>query len=85
MKDIVVTGNKATDKMYYNHSGIPGGLRERTFADLMEKNPAEIIEHAVRGMLPKNKMLDTRMSRMHAFPGSEHTYADKFVTKKVKA
>lgn len=77
-KDVVVTRTKAAKKMYYRHSGIPGGFREERFEEVMEKNPARIIEHAVHGMLPKNKMLDIRMGRMKVFAGAEHTYQDKF-------
>lgn len=78
---VVVTGRKATNKMYYSHSGIPGGFKEQSFAEVMEKDPAKIITHAVHGMLPKNKMLDPRMNRLKVFPGSEHSYQDKFKTK----
>lgn len=78
---VVVTGNKAEKKMYYLHSRVPGGLREETFAEVMEKNPTRIIQHAVHGMLPKNKMLDTRLSRLHVFAGAEHDYQDKFKKK----
>jgi len=80
-KQVVITGRKSMNKMYYRHSGIPGGFREETFAEVMEKDPAKIIQHAVRGMLPKNKMLDPRMNRLKVFPGSEHTYQDKFKQK----
>lgn len=75
---VVVTGNKATKKMYYRHSGMPGGFREETFTEVMTKDPAKIFQHAVHGMLPKNKMLDTRLSRMRVFGLAEHTYEDKF-------
>lgn len=51
---VKVTGNKAEDKMYYRHSGFPGGIKERTFSTQLEKNPAELIELAIKGMLPKN-------------------------------
>ena len=75
---VVVTGNKAAKKMYYRHSGIPGGFRQETFTEVMTKDPSKIFHHAVHGMLPKNKMLDTRLSRMHVFGLAEHTYEDKF-------
>lgn len=77
-KDVAVTGNKINDKMYYSHSGIPGGFKELTFAQVMAKNPADVIVHAVKGMLPKNKQQDRRMARLKVFAGSEHAYADKF-------
>lgn len=75
---VVVTGNKADQKTYYRHSGIPGGLRAVTFNEQMKKDPSKIITHAVHGMLPKNKMLDIRLNRLKVFAGSEHTYQDKF-------
>ena len=77
-KHVVVTGKKENTKMYYTHSGFPGGLRKETFAQVMEKNPARIIEHAVHGMLPKNKLLSPRMKRLKVFGEEEHTYTDKF-------
>jgi len=76
-KLVAVTGNKRKDKMYYNHSGFPGGMRTESFETVMEKDPAEIIRHAVKGMLPKNKLRDPRMNRLKVFPGAEHTYTDK--------
>ena len=75
---VVVTGKKHTDKIYYNHSGFPGGMRERSFNEVMEKNPAEIIERAVKGMLPSNKLQTPRLRRLKVFATSEHTYTDKF-------
>ena len=51
-----LTGNKLSDKMYYNHSGYPGGLRERTAGEMIEKYPEEMIERAVKGMLPKGRL-----------------------------
>lgn len=78
---VVVTGRKSTNKMYYSHSGIPGGFKEQSFAEVMEKDPSKIISHAVHGMLPKNKMLDPRLNRLKVFPGEEHKYQDKFKTK----
>ncbi|MBI5151726.1 MAG: 50S ribosomal protein L13 [Candidatus Pacebacteria bacterium] len=75
---VVVTGNKAEQKTYYRHSGMPGGLHAVTFNEQMKKDPSKIIMHAVHGMLPKNKMLDIRLNRLKVFAGSEHTYQDKF-------
>jgi large subunit ribosomal protein L13 len=77
-KDVEVTGNKRADKMYYSHSLIPGGFKGASFEKVMEKDPRKIIEHAVAGMLPKNKMRDPRMARLKIFVDSEHTYSDKF-------
>jgi large subunit ribosomal protein L13 len=77
-ENVVVTGKKAENKMYYSHSGIPGGFKALTYAQVHAKNPATVIEHAVKGMLPKNKLKDRRMTRLKVFTGSEHTYQDKF-------
>ena len=76
-----VTGNKREDKMYYSHSMIPGGFKQANFTQVMEKDPRKVIEHAVSGMLPKNKMRDPRLARLKIFAGEEHTYTDKFKTK----
>jgi large subunit ribosomal protein L13 len=70
----VVTGKKATDKMYYKHSGFPGGLRERTFTEQMEKDPTEVIFQAVRGMLPVNKLRDERLSRLKIYVDADHKH-----------
>lgn len=72
---IVVTGNKSTDKKYYRHSGYPGGLTETTFAEQIQKDPRRVIEHAVRGMLPKNKLARMMMGRLHIYSGSDHPHA----------
>ena len=70
-----VTGNKLEDKMYYRHSGYPGGIKETNLAVLLERNPAQVIEHAVAGMLPKNRLQDDRMRRLKVYAGSEHPHA----------
>ena len=72
--ELVVTGAKETDKMYYRHSGFPGGLKEAQLKTLREKSPESIIEEAVKGMLPKNKLAAGRMARLRVFPGEEHTH-----------
>lgn len=74
---VEVTGNKAQDKMYYRHSGRPGGLKEENFTDLRNRAPAKVIEAAVKGMLPKNKMQTPRLRRMKVFAGNTHNYQDK--------
>lgn len=76
-KDVVVTGQKASQKMYQSHSGIPGGFKEISFEKLMEKDPRKIIEHAVKGMLPKNKQQDPRMARLKIFVDATHPYTNK--------
>lgn len=72
---LVVTGNKMQDKMYYKHSGYPGGLREASLADKMAKDSTEVIFKAVRGMLPVNKLRDDRLQRLKIYAGSEHNHA----------
>lgn len=73
-KDIQVTGNKMTDKMYYRHSGFPGGLTELKLEEVIEKDPRIAIEHAVKGMLPKNKLAAERLKRLRVFDGAEHIH-----------
>lgn len=71
---LVVTGNKRADKMYYHHSGFPGGLKETTLESMLERKPEHPIEHAIRGMLPVNKLRDGRLARLKVFVGSEHNH-----------
>ena len=70
-----VTGNKLEDKKYYRHSGYPGGIKETNLAALLERNPGQVIEHAVAGMLPKNRLQDDRMRRLKVYAGAEHPHA----------
>ena len=72
---VKVTGNKEEAKMYYRHSGFPGGLSEASLKELREKNAAMIIEKAVHGMLPKNKLQADRMKRLKVYTGAEHNHA----------
>ena len=72
--NLVVTGDKETGKIYYRHSGFPGGFKDATLAEVREKYPERIIEKAVQGMLPKNKLSAGRMARMKIFAGSEHAH-----------
>jgi large subunit ribosomal protein L13 len=71
---VQVTGAKAESKIYYRHSGFPGGLKQKTFGELREQFPERVIELAVRNMLPKNKLRDQRMNRLKVYPGSEHKH-----------
>ena len=73
-KDAVFTGNKETDKKYYRHSGFPGGIKDATVAEVREKFPERLIEAAVAGMLPKNKLSPERMKRLRVFAGSDHAH-----------
>lgn len=74
-KNIQVTGDKMTKKMYYRHSGFPGGLKELKLEEVIEKNPSVAIREAVKGMLPKNKLAADRLARLRIFDGVEHTHA----------
>jgi large subunit ribosomal protein L13 len=69
-----VTGNKAQDKMYRHHSGYPGGLKETPLKDLSKQDSTQIIRHAVRGMLPVNKLRSGRLDRLKIYTGSEHPH-----------
>jgi large subunit ribosomal protein L13 len=71
---IIATGDKMVSKKYYHHSGYPGGLREATLAEKLVKNPSFAIEHAVRGMLPVNKLRDGRLARLKVYADSEHNH-----------
>ena len=73
-KDIVVTGEKMTQKKYYRHSGYPGGLKELKLEEVIEKDPSRAISEAVKGMLPKNKLAAERLKRLRVFAGAEHAH-----------
>ena len=72
---IRVTGTKASSKEYYRHSGYPGGLKCETFAEAMQKHPERVIEHAVKGMLPKNTLGRAMGKKLKVYTGSEHPHA----------
>lgn len=72
--EVPVTGAKETDKIYYRHSGFPGGIKDAQLKEVREKFPERIIESAVRGMLPKNKLSPERMARLKIFAGAEHAH-----------
>lgn len=71
---IALTGNKLADKMYYSHSGYPGGIKSITAGKLLDKKPEDIIKHAVKGMLPKNKLARHMLSKLKIYAGSEHPH-----------
>jgi large subunit ribosomal protein L13 len=73
--NIVVTGDKLEKKMYYHHSHYPGGLKELTLTEKMAKDPTHALTHAVRGMLPVNKLRDGRLDRLKVYAGVEHNHA----------
>lgn len=70
-QSVAVTGNKLEDKMYYSHSGHPGGLKETQLKTLMERSPEKVIEQAVYGMLPKNRLRAGWMRRLKVYAGEE--------------
>lgn len=73
--NLVVTGDKMEDKKYYRHSGFPGGIKERTLREQIEKDSSKVIIDAVRGMLPKNKLMDERLKRLKVYGDADHTHA----------
>ena len=73
-ENLIVTGAKEQDKKYYRHSGFPGGIYETSLGDLRKKSPEKIIEKAVKGMIPRNKLAADRMKRLRVFKDSEHTH-----------
>lgn len=68
------SGNKQDAKLYHRHSGYPGGYRNRTVGELLEKHPTKVVELAVSGMLPKNKLRSVFMSKLKVYAGSEHPH-----------
>jgi len=72
---IVVSGNKETDKMYYSHSGYPGGFKVASFKEVMEKFPTRALEKAVKGMLPHNTLGAEQFTKMKIYEGVEHPHA----------
>lgn len=73
-----VTGKKTTEKIYYRNSGYTSGLKGESFKDVLKRKPTEVITHAVKGMLPQNKLRASMLKRLFVFPGEQHTYSDKF-------
>jgi large subunit ribosomal protein L13 len=69
-----VTGDKATSKIYYRHSGFPGGIYERTFTELQNKFPGRVLETAVKGMLPKGPLGYAMLKKMKVYAGTEHPH-----------
>jgi len=72
---VALTGAKATDKMVYRHSGYPGGLKAVPIGELIEKNPTRVIENAVKGMLPRNKLGAQQLTKLKVYAGPEHPHA----------
>lgn len=74
-EQVKVTGRKETDKIYYRHSGYPGGLKQDTFADLIRRAPARVIELAVKGMLPKNPLGRAMFRKLNVYAGADHPHS----------
>ncbi|HIT23830.1 MAG TPA: 50S ribosomal protein L13 [Candidatus Faecimonas intestinavium] len=71
---VMLTGNKLNNKMYYNHSQYLGGLRERTAKEMIEKYPVEMVERAVKGMLPHNRLGRQMYKKLFVYTGNEHKH-----------
>ena len=72
---VAVTGKKLQDKLYRRHSGYVGGLKTLNLKEMLEKKPTEVIEHAVRGMLPKGTLGNQMYTKLHVYAGPEHPHA----------
>ena len=72
---ISLTGKKLTDKVYYHHTGYPGGIRSITAEKLLEKKPEQLLIEAVKGMLPKNKLQSLFMKKLKVYAGADHPHA----------
>ena len=77
-QQVKVSGRKELLKKYFRYSGYPGGLTVETFENLRKRKPEEIIYHAVKGMLPQNKLRDKMLTRLFVFKDENHSYQDKF-------
>ncbi len=71
---VAVTGKKLTDKMYYRHSGRPGGLKARSLGEMLEKRPNEVLRMAVKGMLPKNRLAAQQLTKLKIYSGPVHPH-----------
>ena len=71
---IQVTGNKLDQKRYYRHSGYPGGLRSRTLREQLDRQPAEVIRKAVKGMLPRNRLANRQITKLKVYAGPNHPH-----------
>jgi large subunit ribosomal protein L13 len=71
---VVVTGNKAQNKMYYRHSGYPGGLKTESYRHLFARKPEEVVRKAVKGMLPHNKLGAAQLRKLKIYAGAEHPH-----------
>jgi len=76
-REVAVTRGKELKKIYYRHTGFPGGLKQRTFEEMIQKNPEEVIRLAVKNMLPKDRLQGERMARLKIYEGAEHKHASQ--------
>ncbi|MDP3917661.1 MAG: 50S ribosomal protein L13 [Candidatus Woesebacteria bacterium] len=76
---IITTGKKAEQKVYRSHSGYPGGFKEVSFEKMSKEHPNRIIEFAISGMLPDNRLKSDRMTRLHVTKGEKHKYDNNFI------
>jgi len=76
-KDIIVSGQKKTQKMYYFHSWYPGGLKKFSFAQMMERDPKKVLHMAVRRMLPKNKLAERIIKKLKIYSDEKHPYGNQ--------
>jgi large subunit ribosomal protein L13 len=74
-EQIAVTGRKREEKLYHRYSGYPGGLRSRTFAEMIERRPEEVLRLAVKGMLPRNRIARAQLRKLKIYAGPEHPHA----------
>lgn len=74
---VAVTGRKLDKKMYYKHTNHPGGLKERTLRQMLDKKPEEVLRAAVKGMLPKNRLSRRLLNKLKVYAGSEHPHASQ--------
>jgi len=72
---IAVTGSKLDTKIYYRHTGYPGGIKQRTLREQLDRRPTEVLRKAVKGMLPKNKLASAQLLKLKIYAGSEHPHA----------
>ncbi len=72
---IAVTGNKLDDKVYYRHSGYPGGLKKRTLRQELDRRPEEVLRRAVKGMLPRNRLARAQLKKLKIYAGPDHPHA----------
>jgi large subunit ribosomal protein L13 len=71
---IAVTGKKMDEKIYYRHSGYPGGIKQRTLREQLDRRPTEVIREAVRGMLPKNRLAARQLTKLKVYAGPDHPH-----------